>query len=204
MTHLNTASRHLLRDGLRASFVFVVFVVSGHAFGQTPIVTGSSSNAASDSPLVPVKMTLLKLRIVEDKLVYPGKIFVPNPGEVPEKVTVAEPQTYTVQVPYVVTVNGQPVTRMRSETRTRMVSTVKVKGGKYEPKEIALDADAVFLSLDGEEVDRKQVLERTSTSELVVPVIFRGQPIPDLWKGLLKKNTLILETATPIQVEVGP
>ena len=177
--------------------ICVGFIASSQLIGQEP--GGSKSGDAS--PLVRFNATLLKLRIVDDEFVYAGKIFVPNPGETPEKVIERVPQTYTVSVPYTVTVNGKPVTRTRTETRTRLVSVTRMKGGKYESKEVSLDADAVFLTLEGEEIDRKQVLSQVHTAELLVPLITKGKEIPELWKQVLKRDTIIVQTTKPLQVD---
>ncbi|MEL6109133.1 MAG: hypothetical protein AAFU85_24260 [Planctomycetota bacterium] len=176
------------------------------ALSQTPpkVIRPASPSNAANASFVPLNATLLKVRLVEDEMKYMAKVFVPTPGETPEPVTEQVEQTYTVSVPYTVSVNGKPVTKMRSETRTRLVSVSRMKGGKYESKETPIPADAVFLTLDGKEVDRKQILAQASTAELLVPMIQKGKPVPEIWKQVLRRDSLILQTEKPIQFQVGP
>ena len=172
-----------------------------HAQGTEVATRAEEEKSAKTPALVPLHLRLLRLRIVEDTFVYTGSVFVPNPGEKLTKVTETKPQTYTVHVPYTEMVNGKPVTRTRAETRTRLVSSVRVTGGKYESKELRLGSDAIFLDLDGKEVDRKELLSRTYTAELLVPLIQGDKRIPDLWQSLLKPDTVVLWTEAPLELK---
>lgn len=202
MTHFKTS----WLSGVCCAFSIFALLSATRTFAQVPakVLSPASKSDAATSPFVQLNATLFKVRIVDDEMKYTVRVFVPTPGETPQEVIEQVPQTYTVQVPFMVTVNGKPVTKMRSETRTRLVIVTRMSGGKYEAKERPLPAESVFLTLEGKEVDRKQILAQASTAELLVPMIQKGQPIPEMWKQLLRRDTLILQTEKPIQFKVGP
>ena len=110
---------------------------------------------------------------------------------------------YTVMVPYTEVVEGRAVTRMREVLRTRMETFSKIVGGKIVSLDMPIPTSVVFEDVNGEPLDRQQVIEQVGEQGRQILLVPRKMEIPKFWKNAFDADTVFARYREPLAGQNG-
>ena len=110
---------------------------------------------------------------------------------------------YTVMVPYTEVVDGRAVTRVRQVLRTRTTTVQETVGGKVVSLDIPIPTNVVFEDVNGEPLDRQQLIERVGDQSLQILLLPKKMEIPNFWKSVFEADTVFARYPDPLAGQNG-